>query len=341
MALNNMPNSSPRVPSAAAPSRRWRDVALPLVLFALVAIGLVGLAMATGWEETMQAFRSLQVREIAILLGLSLVNYGCRGFRWHVFAGRLGLDTALGQNFRHFLGGFAMSVTPGRVGELVRMRWLRRETGWSFERTAPLVLVDRAADLAAMAILLAIALALSASGMTGGIPVAVLAIAAAIVATRPKLLRMVGNYGHVMTRGAFPRIFVRVRRAAKSLDAFTGPGLLMAAGALGVVGWMAEAYAFQLLLMWLGADIGLWKATGIFIFATLAGGLTGAPGGLGGAEAAMVALLVLDGVPLEVAVPATLVIRVTTLWFAILIGILVFPAAERASKKAQHALENS
>jgi uncharacterized protein (TIRG00374 family) len=341
MVSKEMRNSSPRVSNAATPSRRWRDLALPIVLFALVAVGLVGLAMATGWEETVDAFGVLHMREIAILLGLSVVNYFCRAIRWHIFAGRLGLTTSLWQNVRHFLGGFAMSVTPGRVGELVRMRWLRRETGWSFERTAPLVLVDRAADLAAMAILLALALALSATGMTGGVPVVVLAIAAAIIATRPKLLKLVGDAGHILTKRAFPRIFVRVRRAAKSLSAFSGPTLLLAAGALGVVGWMAEAYAFQLLLIWLGADIGLWKAVGIFVFATLAGGLTGAPGGLGGAEAAMVALLLLDGVPLETAVPATLIIRVTTLWFAIVIGILVFPAAERASKKASHALEKS
>ena len=71
----------------------------------------------------------------------------------------------------------------------------------------------------------------------------------------------------------------------------------------------------------------------IFTFSTLAGGLTGAPGGVGGAEAAMIALLALQGVPLEVSVPATAVIRLTTLWFAIGIGLAVFPVAERASLK--------
>ncbi len=341
MALNDMPNDSPRDTNAATLSRHWRDLALPVGLFILVAIGLVGLAMATGWEETLAAFTVLHAREIFLLLALSLVNYFFRAARWHIFANRLGLNTSWLQNTRHFLGGFAMSVTPGRVGELVRMRWLRRETGWSFERTAPLVLVDRAADLGAMALLLAAALALSATGLTGGFPVVILAIAAAIIATRPKLLRMVADIGHVTTRRAFPRLFVRVRRAAGSLTAFSSPAVLTIAAALGVVGWLAEGYAFHLLLVWLGADIGFWAAVGIFIFATLAGGLTGAPGGLGGAEAAMVALLLLDGVPLEIAVPATLVIRVTTLWFAILIGLIVFPAAERASKKAQDALENS
>lgn len=337
--MSTAPKTSPRVPSAAVPPRRWRDFAILGVLIVLVVVGLIGLAAATGWEETMAALKSVRTGEFLILLLLSLLNYGCRGMRWHLFATRLGLATSLPQNLLHFLGGFAMSVTPGRVGELVRMRWLRRETGWSFERTAPLVLVDRAADLGAMAILLALALALSASGMTGGVPVAILAIVGAVVATRPKLLRGVAGLGHILTRRTFPRLFARIRRAALSLRAFSGPTVLLAAGLFGVVGWFAEGYAFHLLLGWLGVDIGLWSAVGIFIFATLAGGLTGAPGGLGGAEAAMVALLALDGVPLEVAVPATLVIRVTTLWFAILIGLAIFPIAENRSKKAQNALE--
>ena len=54
----------------------------------------------------------------------------------------------------------------------------------------------------------------------------------------------------------------------------------------------------------------------------------------------MVALLLLDGVPVEIALPATLIIRVTTLWFAIGLGLAVFPLAERFSKTTTHDLEN-
>ncbi len=334
MAMSNS-DHPPRVSSAAASSRRWRDVALLVGLVGLVIAGLAGLALATGWEETLEGLKSLGFVQLMLLLALSLINYGFRGLRWHIFAGRLGLPTDLAQNMRHFLGGFAMSVTPGRVGELVRMRWIRRETGWPFDKTAPLVLVDRAADLAAMAILLAIALALSTTGVSGGAPVAILALIAAFVATRPALMRACADVGHRLSGKRFPRLFARVRRAANSLSAFHGPSLLMLAGALGVIGWLAEGYAFYLLLSWMGAETGLWMALAIFIFATLAGGLTGAPGGLGGAEAAMVALLALDGVPLEIALPATLIIRVTTLWFAIGIGLLVFPIAEKLSQRGE------
>lgn len=337
--MTDAQKNPPRVPNAAAKPRRWRDLGLMIGLMVLVLAGLVGLAAATGWQETLSAFRALGWTEVLILLALSLVNYVCRGLRWHVFSLRLGLPVNLLQTLRHFLGGFAMSVTPGRVGELVRMRWIQRETGWPFDRTAPLVLMDRAADLAAMAVLLAFALGLSMSGMTGGIPVVLMAIAASIAVTRPSLLRALADIGHRLTQRAFPRIFVRIRRASRSLAAFSNPLVLAGAGVLGVIGWFAEGYAFHILLGWLGFDIGLWRAVAIFIFSTLAGGLTGAPGGLGGAEAAMIALLSLEGVPPEVSVPATLVIRFTTLWFAILIGLAVFPLAEKLSQKAKHALE--
>ncbi|MBT0955980.1 flippase-like domain-containing protein [Alphaproteobacteria bacterium KMM 3653] len=332
-------SSTPNDTAARKPlSRRLRDTALIGGLLAMFLVGLIGLAAATGWEETMAQIRKLTWAEVLILLALSMVNYLFRGLRWHMFARCLGLPTTLGQDIRHFFGGFAMSVTPGRVGELIRMRWLKRETGWSVERTAPLVLVDRASDLAAMAVILGAAALLA--GMGTGIPgagiVAVLALGAAIIATRPALLSGCVTLAY-RALGVWPRLFAKVRGAARSLRLFGSPRILSAAALLGVIGWLAEGYAFHLLLMWMGADIGFWSAVAIFTFSTLAGGLTGAPGGVGGAEAAMIALLGLQGIPLEVSIPATAIIRVTTLWFAIGLGLLTFPIAERISKTHQRA----
>jgi uncharacterized protein (TIRG00374 family) len=163
------------------------------------------------------------------------------------------------------------------------------------------------------------------------VPVAILALALAWIATRPRLLAGIAGLGYRLT-GRFARLFARLRGAARSLAQFSSPGVLLAAGVLGVVGWAAEGYAFWLLLQFMSADLPLARAVVIFTFATLAGGLTGAPGGVGGAEAAMVALLALDGVGLEISVPATAVIRLTTLWFALAVGLVAFPLAERIPK---------
>ena len=332
-------NPAPLPRKAEGDKRRSRrDFYVLAGMLVLLAVGLIALASATGWQATLAQVQKLAPWQVALLLALSLVNYSFRALRWHIFARRLGMNTGLVQDFRHFLGGFAMSVTPGRVGELVRMRWLRRETGWAFARTAPLVLVDRASDLAAMARILGVGLGMSVNGIAGALPVTFLALIAAVVATRPRLLALSADIGYGLLH-RWPRFFARIRSAARSLSRFSNPSMLAIAAVIGALGWFAEAYAFYLLLDWMGANIDLATAAAIFIFATLAGGLTGAPGGVGGAEAAMVALLALQAVPLEIALAATAIIRLTTLWFAIAIGLAVFPFAERHSRKVGNALE--
>ena len=321
-------------------ARRGRDLWLTAALIGIVVASLVGIAAATGWEEISRQLSRIGLVEILILLGLSLGNYVLRGLRWHVFARRLSLPISLADNLLHFAGGFAMSVTPGRLGELVRTRWIHRQTGQSFDKTAPLILVDRASDLAAMAVLMAVALFFSASGISGAIPVALACIITAALLTRPALLRESANIAYRTTR-RWPRVFARVRRSSRTLSRFTDGWTMLISGFLGLAGWFAEGCAFFLLLHWLGADVSLALAIAIFTFSTLAGGLTGAPGGLGGAEAAMVALLSVQHVPLEISVPATAIIRVTTLWFAILIGVAAFPMAEKHSLKVRNALEKN
>ena len=60
-------------------------------LFALMLIGLAGLAAVTGWEETKAQLARLSLVEVTVLLTLSLVNYFFRAIRWHIFARCLGL----------------------------------------------------------------------------------------------------------------------------------------------------------------------------------------------------------------------------------------------------------
>lgn len=319
-------------------SFRVRDRIIVAGFLTLMIVGLAGMTPAPGWDAMRGRIDALDWPRIGALLALSAVGFLLRGMRWHIFARRLGLDTGVAQNLRHFLGGLAMSVTPGRSGEQVRMRWIARETGWAFERTAPLALVDRALDTGALTLVLTLSLALGAGGIAGAVPVIVLAIGAAVLVTRPTLLGRVALSAY-RSSGIFPRLFVRLRHASLSLARFSHPGTLVLALGVGSVGYLAEGYAFYLLLQWLGADIAVWAAVSIFVCATLAGRLAGTPGGIGGAGATMIVVLAALGVPLDIAVPATIIIRVTTLWFAVLIGLALFRHAEARSRQGRHALE--
>ncbi len=305
-----------------------KDLFFGLGMLALFLIGMGMIIAFTGWSETAASLAKIGWGQFGILLILSLGNYALRALRWHLFARALSLAISLPRNTIIYVAGFALTITPGRVGELVRLRWIRRETGTKILQSSPMMLGDRAADLAAVAVLLLISALLGLGGAGGVYWVAILALALAILATNPKFLTTLITLGwQSFGRGA--RLFASLRSAVRQLALFATPKVILPALTLSILGWLLEGYAFYLLLGWLGVDVGFWMAVGIFLFSMLGGGATGLPGGLGGAEAVMVGLLSLQGIPLEISLPATIIIRITTLWFAILIGIIVFPLAER------------
>lgn len=310
----------------------------------LVFIGFLtagGLAVwAAAGEDIWSSLGRVGPLEVSILLTLSMVNYVVRASRWRFFLRALGHDMPFGLVTRQYFAGFAMTITPARVGELVRLRWAARSTGEPFEKVAPMMLFDRASDLGAIGLLLGADLLSGRSGFSGGLVAVAFAVAFALVATRPGLFQAAidGTYRFVHRA---PRTFVRARRAAKALKPYSRLSVMLPGLAFGVVGWLAEGFAFFLLLTWLGAPLPLGVCVAVFLFATMTGGATGLPGGVGGAEAVMMALLLALKVPLETAVAATAIIRITTLWFAVGLGMLVFPLAEGVgSRKGGYALEN-
>jgi uncharacterized protein (TIRG00374 family) len=309
-----------------------------LIVFALFLL-CVGLALwGMRGEDLFGHLGAIDAAGIAVLLALSLINYILRAVRWSLYLSTLRLAHRFLKAVLDYVAGFAMTLTPARLGELVRLRWAARETGAGYDTLAPMVLVDRAGDLASTGLLLAIAMAFSAGGVAGGLPVAGLALIVALVATRPVLFTaLVDLLYRIVGRKA--RLFVRARRAARALAPFSAINVAGPAIGLGMVGWFAEGYSFYLLLGMMGAEVSLWTAVAIFLFSMLTGGATGMPGGVGGAEAAMVALLALQGVPIEISVPATAIIRLTTLWFAVGVGMLAFPFAEGLAGRRDHALE--
>lgn len=300
-----------------------------LIFVVLVVVGLT----ISGWREALAGLSSIGVGKILLLCGFAGLHYIIRGLRWHMIVRTGKVATSVKQNMLHFFGGFAMTATPGRLGELVRLRWLCRDSGKSFGTLLPIVFADRAIELAAIVFLIGLALMLVNLETNAVWGLLLVSIGLVWIVCRPHLLESVITGLWRLSGKRFSRLFVKLRRMTRRLAPFMRLPILLPTIFVSVLGWALEGVAFYVLLSWLGVDISIWTAMAIFLVAVLSGALSGLPGGLGGTEATAVALLLLQGVPLDAAVLATLVIRVTTLWFAVLIGLTVFPLAEALSGK--------
>jgi uncharacterized protein (TIRG00374 family) len=91
--------------------------------------------------------------------------------------------------------------------------------------------------------------------------------------------------------------------------------------AIGLVAWGADGVILYYIMNVLGNDLSLTTVLFIYAFSILVGALSFLPGGLGGTEATMVTLLILNHVAQPQAVAATVLVRLATLWFGVAIGI--------------------
>lgn len=329
--------STPGEPEATpvAGGVRRAEVWLVGSLVAMVAVATLVAGLAGG-EEVLGHLGRIDGGLLAGLLGLSLINYVTRLLRWQLFARALGLHAVgLGEGGLYYVAGFAMGVTPGKMGEALRLWLLRRRAGYRYHRTSAMLVADRLADIVAMLALCGIGLLAFPDYVWTALPLAL--VVAAVVAAVAWPAPMLGAIGSVYGRiRRWPRLFAGLRHALRhSRRCITGPTLPLVL-VLSLVGWLAEALELWWLLAALDADIGVLTAIFVFAFATFAGVATMLPGGLGGVEAGMIGLLALLDVDLPTAIVTTVVIRVTTLWFAVALGFVALPFALRRSGVSNH-----
>ena len=294
--------------------------ALAFVLLLVVAVQWLGV------EESWAQLTRLGAGTAALVLALSLVNYGLRALRWQLLARAVRVELPLARNSLYYLAGFAFTVTPGKLGEVVRLWLLNRQHGYRYERTAGLLVMDRLTDAIPLFLLCLIGAGRFAGQGTTLLGLGAVVAGAALMILRPGWLLGLVKLTYARLRRA-PRLFARALRALRTLETYATPATLLPALALGLAGWSAEVLGAVLVLDALGAPLGFAEVGFVFAFSMLIGSLPIFPGGVGGAEGTMIACLLLLGVGTETAIAATALIRLATLGFAMVIGFLVLPLA--------------
>jgi uncharacterized membrane protein YbhN (UPF0104 family) len=304
--------------------RRWIWIAIVLVIGVGAAVTLGGV------RQLVNRLDGFQWSAFAAALGLALANYAIRFVRWQLYLRRQGVRVPRLGSALIFGAGLSLAITPGKVGELVKSYFLRALYDVPATLTAPIVIAERVTDLLA---LLVIAVAgVAAYGITKSLVVA----AAGLVGAGLVLLAWPRPTHALIELATRPKLTRRFR--APLLEMYAGlailcrPAPLAVATVLAVPAWACECIGFALIVnAFPGAHVELGLASVIYAATTIAGALSFLPGGLGVTEGAMTMLLVRGTARLDrtTALDATLLTRLATLWFAVLLGLVCLALARR------------
>src|SRR5574341_984950 len=147
-------------------------VAFSLIFALFVFIALTFYADA---PRLMAAFARFEWQFLPLALAATLMNYVLRFVRWHYYLDVIGVRVPRRDSLLIFLTGFSLTMTPGKLGELLKSFLLKGRYGTPVSYSASIVFAERLTDVLGMFILAAVGLAFSPVGL-GALTVALIGI---------------------------------------------------------------------------------------------------------------------------------------------------------------------
>ena len=303
-------------------ARRW-------VFFAIaVVIGLAALSMVGDVGHLGERMNGFAWPAFFAAIGLALANYVLRFVRWQLYLRMQQVRVPVASSAIVFGAGLSLSITPAKLGELVKSYLLREMHDVPAPRTAPIIVAERVTDLIALLCLAVVGVAAYGVDPTFVIAAGALIAIGLVLLAWPRPTRALID---LATRPArLRRLRDPLHESLGHLSSLCRPGLLVLATLIAIPAWGCECVGFAVICdAFPGAHVDVGLAMVIYAGTTIAGALSFLPGGLGVTEGAMTLALVRWHLDRATAVAATLLTRLATLWFAVLLGIAFLALARR------------
>ena len=298
--------------------RLKRNLILALALG--VAVYLV-LAVVSGFGSLTAALDDFNFALVPAILGLVLLSYAGRFLRWLYYLKILKVSVPLLTNAAIFAAGLSMTISPGKLGEVLKSVFVRQASGAPVARTAPAVVAERATDgtgMVAWGFLGAFALGLGPGTMVLFLAVAALGIAV----LRSKRLSLLAERA-LLKLPLLNRLAPHLGDFHASSNELLAARPLVVATVISFLSWGLECLAVYLCAVGLDTDMPFLLVVFVFAVSSLIGVLSMLPGGIGAVEAGLYGQFVtVAGLPAGLAAALTVMIRLATLWFATLVGIV-------------------
>ena len=297
--------------------RLKKNFILALVLG--LAVYLV-LAIVSGLEDLRDALSGFDFFLIPAILGLVSLSYAVRFVRWTYYLRLLKVRVPLRANAAIFAAGLSMTISPGKLGEVLKCVFIKDVAGTPVARTAPAVVAERATDGTGMVLWgLLGALAFSFGPWLLLLFLALTGVGIAVLRSRRLSL---------LAEKALRKLPL-LDRLAPHVEDFHGASNellalrpLVVASGISFLGWGLECAAVYLCALGVGAEEPFLVVVFVFAVSSLAGAASMLPGGIGAAEAGMAGMFTaVAGLSGGLAVALTFIVRLTTLWFATLLGV--------------------
>ena len=291
----------------------------------IVIIAVVGLyatfLIASDISTISDKISSFNIEFLPIIISLVTCGWFVLFARWHLLLINSKIFIPKKNSFIIYLSGAALSIIPGRMGELIKSQLLKTKFGIPRSKTVPIIILEQLYTLIGLVLVSFFGIWLFELGAyVIGFFTVVLVFSFILISSKKSFYKLIAMLEKIKFTSKF------VEPLSSSYDtirkSIRGP-IVFYATALTVIFWMLEAISVYFVLLSFGIDgIEFLMVIPIYLTSLMLGFLSFLPMGLGVVEGSLTSFFSLQGIEISLSLTLVIIIRLFTRWYSIAVGFV-------------------
>ena len=291
----------------------------------IVVIAVIGLyaafLIASDINTISSKILDFKIEIIPIVLLLVTSGWFVIFFRWHLLLRNAKIFIPVKDSFLIFTSGFALTIIPGKVGELIKSQLLKTKFGIARSKTVPIVILEQFYTAVGI-------VALSFFGIwyfeLGAYVLGVFTVALVFVFVLLSSRKAFNKIASLLEKRKFTSKFVEPLSSSYDSikNGIRGPITFYASG-LSILFWLMEAISIYFILLAFGVEtIEFLTIISTYTTSIMLGILSFLPIGVGVVEGTLASFFAMHGIDVSLALTIVIVIRLFTRWYGVSLGFI-------------------
>lgn len=255
------------------------------------------------------------------ILAIIFVSWMFLFIRWIILLRSHDIKIPLKNNLLIYLAGYSLSITPAKSGEFLKSILLKNKYNIKQSSTAAIILSERFFDVIGTFIVSILAIGLLGITFLSFIPLIFgVGLAVFLILYKKFVAHIVDRIAKNHFLKKYTNSVNNIRYALKKIQE---PKIFATSITLTIVYRLIEAVGIYLILTSLRINVpDYFIMAGTYSLSTIVGTISFSPGGLGITEGSFGGLLLLQQIELQKIFSIAIIVRLFTLWYAVLVGFI-------------------
>lgn len=292
------------------------------IIISLIVTAIIFLAFSiyADFDSILISLEKFNWFLLPILLVLTCLNLFLRFLKWEYYLKLLKLPIQKKDSIGIFMASLSLGLTPGKMGDLIKSYMLHSIEGHSASKTIPIIFAERITDMISLVLIALLGVFIFDYGRVEVIVLILFFIFLITIISNKKLSIKIINYLEKVK--IFSKYLSKIHNIYENTYVMLKPKPLIEMTILTLFAWIIECFGFYLILSNFNTQISMFWSTFTYALSIIIGAVSMLPAGIGATEGSLLYMLVEYGIPKDLAVVSTFLIRLVTLWFSIILGLI-------------------